>query len=514
MSSFLDQEQVSIGPGTSVTVTNFPAIQPVSIDQTGTNNDVKVIASVLPTGASTEATLAALNTKVTTTANGIKVDGSAATQPISGSVTVTQATGTNLHAVIDSGSITITPSGTQNENLTQVGGSAISLGQKTMANSLPIVIASDQSAVPISGTVTANAGTGTFTVGQATGSNLHAVLDTGSTTAVTQATAANLNATVVGSGNFTVVQATAANLNATVVGTVTANAGTNLNTSALALDTSVNAISLAQNATTSGQKGILHMGAVTTAAPAYTTAQTSPLSLTTAGALRTDSSGTTQPVSGTVTANQGTANATPWNTNISQYGGTATTLGQKVMASSIPVVIASDQSTVVTIQNDGTKLSYSAAVTGVASAAAATDIFLISGSGTKTIRVKRIGLSATQTTAGEINAIVLKRSTADSAGTAATLVPHDSTNSAATAVVQSFTVNPTAGTLVGNVRSVKFFAPAAASTSAPSITDFSFGDTFSQAIVLRGTAQQLCINLNGATVAGGSFSFYVEWTEE
>src|SRR5229473_2676338 len=54
-----------------------------------------------------------------------------------------------------------------------------------------------------------------------------------------------------------------------------------------------------------GQNGVLAQGAVTSAAPTYTTGQTDPLSLTTAGALRTDSSATTQPVSGTVTANAG-----------------------------------------------------------------------------------------------------------------------------------------------------------------------------------------------------------------
>src|SRR5438876_1519213 len=48
----------------------------------------------------------------------------------------------------------------------------------------------------------------------------------------------------------------------------------------------------------------------------------------------------TQPVSGSVTANQGTS---PWVTNISQWGGVSTSLGQKAMASSVPVVIASDQ---------------------------------------------------------------------------------------------------------------------------------------------------------------------------
>lgn len=58
--------------------------------------------------------------------------------------------------------------------------------------------------------------------------------------------------------------------------------------------------------TTSGQSGALAMGATTTAAPTYTTGQTNPLSLTTAGGLRVDGSGATQPVSGTVTANAGT----------------------------------------------------------------------------------------------------------------------------------------------------------------------------------------------------------------
>lgn len=40
--------------------------------------------------------------------------------------------------------------GTLNTNLTEVGGAAISLGQKTSAASLPVVIASDQSTLPIS----------------------------------------------------------------------------------------------------------------------------------------------------------------------------------------------------------------------------------------------------------------------------------------------------------------------------------------------------------------------------
>jgi hypothetical protein len=49
--------------------------------------------------------------------------------------------------------------GGSNVNLIQVAGAAIALGQTVMANSLPVTIASNQSAIPVSGTVTSNQGT-------------------------------------------------------------------------------------------------------------------------------------------------------------------------------------------------------------------------------------------------------------------------------------------------------------------------------------------------------------------
>ncbi|GAC1501935.1 MAG: hypothetical protein NVS1B10_06430 [Candidatus Saccharimonadales bacterium] len=84
-----------------------------------------------------------------------------------------------------------------------------------------------------------------------------------------------------------------------VSGTVTCNIGT---TNGLALDTSVSGLSLVQGAATAGQRAILVEGAVTTAAPTYVTANSSPLSLSTAGNLRVDGSGVTQPISGAVSA--------------------------------------------------------------------------------------------------------------------------------------------------------------------------------------------------------------------
>ena len=110
------------------------------------------------------------------------------------------------------------------------------------------------------------------------------------------------------------------------------------------LGMTVNAIA----STTSGQLGPLVMGAVTTAAPTYTTALTNPLSLTTTGALRIDGSGVTQPisgsitvsgtttVSGTVTANQGGA---PWTMRPdgSTWAMTSTSANVNVTNASVPV---------------------------------------------------------------------------------------------------------------------------------------------------------------------------------
>lgn len=93
----------------------------------------------------------------------------------------------------------------------------------------------------------------------------------------------------------------------------------------------------------------IYIGAlVSTSAPSWTTGNMESLSLTLAGAVRVDGSGATQPVSGTVTANQGGA---PWSQNITQVGGSTLALGQTTMSASIPVAIASNQSTLNTKDN-------------------------------------------------------------------------------------------------------------------------------------------------------------------
>jgi hypothetical protein len=85
-------------------------------------------------------------------------------------------------------------------------------------------------------------------------------------------------------------------------GSITANAGTNLNTSLLALDATAAKLNVAQAAALGSNTGPLIQGSVTTNNPSYTTGQIDPLSLTTAGGLRVDCSGTSvQLAAGTAT---------------------------------------------------------------------------------------------------------------------------------------------------------------------------------------------------------------------
>lgn len=99
---------------------------------------------------------------------------------------------------------------------------------------------------------------------------------------------------------------------------------------------------VAQGSTTSGEHGDLVQGAVTTSSPSYTTGQTSPLSLTTAGALRVDGSAVTQPVSLTSTTITGTVAVTqstsPWVVSLTSttITGTVTVAGAKTNNNTAP----------------------------------------------------------------------------------------------------------------------------------------------------------------------------------
>lgn len=216
-----------------------------------------------------------------------------ATQPVSGTVTANQG------------------GAPWSQNLTQIGGAALSEGQKAMAASIPVVVASDQSAIPISGTVTtsppANASTNLAQVGGAAISEGQKAM----AASVPVVIASDQSAVPV-SGTVTTTPPANASTNVAQFGGTNVSTGTGAggagiprvtisNDSSLAANQSVNVNQVGGAALTEGQKAMAASVPVTIASDQSTV----PVS----GTVAVNNFPATQPVSGTVTANQGGA---PW----------------------------------------------------------------------------------------------------------------------------------------------------------------------------------------------------------
>lgn len=146
--------------------------------------------------------------------------------------------------------------------------------------------------------------------------------------------------------------------------------------------------------------------------------------------------------------------------------------------------------------------------------------FNIIGSASKTITVKRIKVSGmTLTAVGYFTINLEKLSSASTGGTstALALVPLDSNNAVATAVVRAYTVAPTKGALVGTIASWRALwqATVAVGTSQPWEHIFNFGDMReTKGVTLRGAAQELALTFPVVLSSAGTLAIDIEWTEE
>lgn len=159
--------------------------------------------------------------------------------------------------------------------------------------------------------------------------------------------------------------------------------------------------------------------------------------------------------------------------------------------------------------------AYRAAIVGLTTAASATDILTITGAANKVITIQRIECSGIGSTAGTADVVLLRRSTANSGGTSTTptVVKLDSSNPTASAVVRAYTVNPTVGTLVGNLGASKLALPLAA-TGASMQSYVYYNMTGSTPLRIRSASEVIAVNGNGATLApGASLDCAIEWTE-
>jgi hypothetical protein len=151
-----------------------------------------------------------------TAGNALKVDGSAVTQPVS------QGTASNLNAqvvgnVAAGGALAGNPVriGLTDNTLVQNWFTAITLGDGVNGNNTAAVAGWVWNGTTWDRMPGSTAGVKAV-VTQPTGTNLHAVIDTGSTTAVTQATGTNLHAVIDTGSTTAVTQVTSSNLKAQV----------------------------------------------------------------------------------------------------------------------------------------------------------------------------------------------------------------------------------------------------------------------------------------------------------
>jgi hypothetical protein len=162
--------------------------------------------------------------------------------------------------------------------------------------------------------------------------------------------------------------------------------------------------------------------------------------------------------------------------------------------------------------------TFSATAGPITPAATATDVFIINGAANKLVKVYRMTVVTIQTTAGVNSWSMVKRSTANTGGTAvaATVAPHDSLDAAATAVVQHYTANPTPGTSVGTVWLGRVASPSNTAVGFNQLgVEVNFSELFGKPMHLRGVAEGLAWNFNGVAIpAGMTVIAGVQFTEE
>ncbi len=172
-----------------------------------------------------------------------------------------------------------------------------------------------------------------------------------------------------------------------------------------------------------------------------------------------------------------------------------------------------------------TTVTYMSSDTFFTPAASATDIWTMTGSSTKTIKILQLAISYTGSAAGAGTFFLLRRSSANSGGTSSSTTPGkmDVNDGASTSTIKTYTANPSSlGTTASQLACFTMTPVAQVSTAIFAYTQAStdvqiFNYSISgQPIILRGTSDILALNCNGTSPSGGTvkISVRVIFTEE
>lgn len=161
--------------------------------------------------------------------------------------------------------------------------------------------------------------------------------------------------------------------------------------------------------------------------------------------------------------------------------------------------------------------SYMAAISGLVPAAAATDILTIAGAPNRIIQINQITISGIATAAAAVPISIIKRTTANTAGTSApmTAVSLDSRNGVALATLLTYTANPTLGSVTGggSIATARLILSTASASVGSSPIVFSFERMYMKMPILLSASELLCVNYGGATASGNSIDLSISFTE-
>jgi hypothetical protein len=168
---------------------------------------------------------------------------------------------------------------------------------------------------------------------------------------------------------------------------------------------------------------------------------------------------------------------------------------------------------------DANIATYNVSIEDFHPVALATDILVLTGSATKTVKVTKINISASAPNVGRVDLYAIKRTSANTGGTISNppIVKYDSLNPSATAVVKLYSANPsTLGTGILFAGTQYIIPGSQGNTWLPNVPLIAeYGTRNNQAITLRGVNESVAISLNGNVIPTGLEMYItIEWTEE
>lgn len=174
----------------------------------------------------------------------------------------------------------------------------------------------------------------------------------------------------------------------------------------------------------------------------------------------------------------------------------------------------------VNCNSEPTIASFAAMGYGIVPASSATDVACLTGGTGKVVRVQRVRVSGTAGTLVTLPVLLNKHTVANTGGTAAVTtalpvpVKLDSANVAAVATTTAYTGNPTIDGTAAQLDAITIALNTTSALVAGGAADFNFAArTFYQPPILRGAAQQVCVNLGAISVSSGLLAVSFYWTE-